>query len=209
MAHIGPYARWKRALDVAAALLLLLAASPILLATALLVRVKLGSPVLFRQVRPGKDTVPFRLYKFRTMTDETDSLGHPLPDERRLTPFGLLLRKTSIDELPQLFNVLRGDMSLVGPRPLLMRYLPYYNERERLRFRVRPGITGLAQVSGRNYLSWDERFELDAHYVETLSLALDAKIVWLTACRVLARKQVAAVPSLQSKDLDIERKPTF
>ncbi|WP_135553068.1 sugar transferase [Paenibacillus cymbidii] len=205
MANGKRYAKWKRGFDIAAALLLLLAASPLMLAAALLIRVKLGSPVLFRQVRPGKDAAPFRLYKFRTMTDETDALGQPLPDERRLTPFGLLLRKTSVDELPQLFNVLRGDMSIVGPRPLLMRYLPFYSEREKLRFRVRPGITGLAQISGRNYLSWDERFEFDAHYVESLTLALDVKIVWLTICRVLARKQVAEAPSLLRKDLDIER----
>jgi sugar transferase EpsL len=171
----------KRALDVATAALALLLASPLLAATALLVRWKMGPPVLLGQVRAGLDGEPFRLWKFRTMTDARDDEGRLLPDAARITPLGQALRRSSLDELPQLFNVLRGEMSLVGPRPLLMRYLPRYDARQRRRLLVKPGITGLAQVSGRNTLSWNSRLELDVRYVETRSVWLDLRILARTA----------------------------
>lgn len=180
----------KRLFDVfvsASALFLLLL--PMLL-IALLVRVNLGSPVLFRQMRPGLHGKPFILYKFRTMRNALGPDGRSLPDEQRLTPFGRWLRLTSLDELPELWNVLRGDMSLVGPRPLLMEYLPLYSPRQARRHEVRPGITGWAQVNGRNALSWEERLEMDVWYVDHRSLALDTKIVWLTVWTVLTRHGV-------------------
>ncbi len=182
----------KRALD----LLLVLAAAPLwvplLAAVAAVVRLRLGSPVLFRQERPGLGERPFRLVKFRTMTGARDARGALLPDAERLTPFGRWLRATSLDELPELWNVLRGDMSLVGPRPLLPRYLPRYSARHRERHRVRPGLTGLAQVSGRNALTWPEKFDLDVEYVRRCSLALDAAILARTARGVLRREGIAA-----------------
>jgi len=177
--------RIKRVFDVAVSLALLIVLSPVMAATALLVRIRLGRPVLFRQLRPGLHEKPFVLYKFRTMADLRDEAGNPLPDAERLTPFGRRLRALSLDELPQLINVLKGDLSLVGPRPLLMEYLPLYTEEQRRRHLVRPGITGWAQVNGRNAVSWEERFAMDVWYVDNWSMRLDLKILWLTFLRLL------------------------
>lgn len=182
---------FKRLFDILVAASLLLLTLPLMLVTALAVRLTLGAPVLLRQTRPGKGGIPFRFFKFRTMTEERDAAGRLLPDERRLTPFGRWLRMTSFDELPQLFNVLRGDMSLVGPRPLLMEYLPLYSPLQARRHDVRPGITGWAQVNGRNALSWEERFRLDVWYVDHRSLLLDLRILLLTALRVFQARGVA------------------
>lgn len=181
----------KRLFDVAVAAALLVALAPVMVVVAGLVRWRMGSPVLFRQERPGRDGVPFRVLKFRTMVQATDAAGEPLPDAQRLTPLGAALRRLSLDELPQLFNVLKGDMSLVGPRPLLMEYLPLYSPRQARRHEVRPGITGWAQVNGRNALDWQERLEMDAWYVEHRSFALDLKILWLTVARVASGSGVA------------------
>ena len=182
----------KRIFDL---LLLLLAAPvwvPVLLGVAVLVRLKLGSPVFFRQRRPGRHGFIFEMVKFRTMTDARDATGQLLPDAVRLTPFGRFLRSTSLDELPELWNVLKGEMSLVGPRPLLVQYLERYNPRQARRHEVPPGITGLAQVKGRNALSWEEKFEWDVRYVETCSLGLDLKILFLTVKAVLWRTGISA-----------------
>ena len=179
----------KRFFDLLAAAGLLAALSPLMLAVALLLRIAIGSPVLFRQQRPGMDGVPFMLYKFRTM--RADGPDAPLTDAERLTLLGAALRRASLDELPQLYNVLRGEMSLVGPRPLLMEYLPLYSPRQARRHEVRPGITGWAQVNGRNATSWPERFELDVWYVEHRSFALDLKILWLTLARVFSGSGVS------------------
>lgn len=176
---------FKRVMDVSIALLLLLALSLPMLFVAVVVRWKMGAPVLFRQTRPGRNRRPFELMKFRTMNDATDSQGSVLPDEARLTPAGRWLRRLSLDELPQLFNVVKGDMSLVGPRPLLMEYLPLYTPEQARRHAVRPGITGWAQVNGRNAVSWEERFRLDVWYVDHQSFWLDLRILWLTLLRVL------------------------
>ncbi|PUA34941.1 UDP-phosphate galactose phosphotransferase [Paenibacillus elgii] len=176
--------RIKRVFDFTAALTAVIAFAPLFVLVALLVRLNLGSPVLFRQQRPGLHGKPFHVYKFRTMNDRKDSKGELLPDAERLTTFGKLLRKTSMDELPQLFNVLRGDMSLIGPRPLLMEYLPLYTEEQQKRHWVRPGITGWAQVNGRNAISWEEKFALDVWYTDHPSLMLDAKILWMTVKKV-------------------------
>jgi len=181
----------KRTFDLAVALPLLIVSLPILLVTAALVRVRLGSPVLFRQQRPGLHGKPFYLYKFRSMTDERDESGRLLPDHVRLTPFGQKLRKFSLDELPQLWNVVKGDLSLVGPRPLLMEYLPLYTPEQARRHLVKPGITGWAQVNGRNAISWEEKFELDAWYVDHRSFWLDIKILWLTVKKVVRSEGVA------------------
>ena len=170
----------KRIFDIILSLIILILFSWLYLILAVLVRLKLGSPVLFKQPRPGKDEKIFNLYKFRTMTDERDADGKLLPDNVRLTKFGKFLRKSSLDELPEFFNILRGDMSFIGPRPLLVEYLPYYTEREKLRHTVRPGLTGLAQVSGRNTVDWDTRFEIDATYVENLSFLMDLKVIGMT-----------------------------
>ena len=175
----------KRLLDIIIAAAALVLLSPVLLLLAWQIRRKLGTPVLFRQVRPGRGGIPFVMYKFRTMRDAADENGRPLPDAERLTPFGRKLRAASLDELPELWNVLKGDMSLVGPRPLLMEYLPLYNAEQRRRHLVRPGITGWAQVNGRNALSWPEKFRLDVWYVENRSLLLDMKILFLTVKKVL------------------------
>lgn len=180
----------KRAFDFAVAATLLVVLAPLVLMLMLTVRVKLGSPVLFSQVRPGLHGRPFRLYKLRTMTDARDARGELLPDEQRLTAFGKLLRTLSLDELPQLFNVLRGELSLVGPRPLLMEYLELYTPQQARRHEVRPGITGWAQVNGRNAVSWPERFALDVWYVDNRSLALDLRILVLTVTKVLRREGV-------------------
>lgn len=166
-----------------------------MLILALFVRIKLGSPVLFTQERPGKDEKIFRLYKFRTMTNERDESGNLLPDEVRLTKFGRFLRAASLDELPEFFNVLRGDMSLIGPRPLLVRYLPLYNEKQRRRHAVRPGLSGLAQCSGRNLLTWEERFDLDVEYVEHVSLTLDISIVLKTIRGVMRHEGISSETS--------------
>lgn len=175
----------KRGFDFMVAAVLLLVFSPCILIVAVLVRRKLGSPVVFRQQRPGLHGKPFEVYKFRTMTDGVDAFGQPLPDAVRLTPFGQLLRKYSLDELLQLVNVLKGELSLVGPRPLLMEYISLYTEEQARRHEVRPGITGWAQVNGRNALSWEEKFRLDVWYVENRSLWLDLKILLLTIKKVV------------------------
>lgn len=180
----------KRLLDIIISLCALIILSPILLITALLVRVKLGSPVIFHQERPGYNEKIFKLCKFRSMTEEKDENGNLLPDAVRLTKFGRMLRATSLDELPELFNILKGDMSLIGPRPLLVSYLPYYTEEERLRHTVRPGLTGLAQVSGRNLLEWDKRFAKDVEYVRNLSFKMDMKIFFLTIKKVFVHENI-------------------
>ena len=182
----------KRLFDFLVALLALLLLALPLLVLALLVRRKLGSPVLFRQVRPGLHGQPFEMVKFRTMTDARGADGALLPDAVRLTPFGRFLRASSLDELPELWNVLKGEMSLVGPRPLLMEYLPLYSAEQYRRHEVRPGVTGWAQVNGRNAISWEEKFKLDVWYVEQQSLALDIKILWLTVKKVLLRDGISA-----------------
>lgn len=187
------YAKYgKRILDFCLSFCGIAVLSPLLLLLCVLVRVKLGSPVFFRQERPGRDEKIFRLYKFRTMTDERDGQGNLLPDHDRLTGFGKLLRRTSLDELPELFNILKGDMSIIGPRPLLVSYLPYYSERERKRHSVRPGLTGLAQVSGRNFLDWDRRLEKDVEYVEHLSFGMDVKVLWMTVRIVFGHQEEVA-----------------
>ncbi|KIH71407.1 sugar transferase [Salinicoccus roseus] len=175
----------KRFFDVTAALGGLVILSPVMVVVALLIKWRMGGPVIFRQTRPGYRGRPFELYKFRTMTDQRDGEGNLLPDHMRMTMFGNRLRKYSLDELPQLFNVLKGDLSLVGPRPLMMGYLPLYNERQRRRHDVKPGITGWAQVNGRNALSWEEKFELDVWYAENRTLLLDMKILFMTIQKVL------------------------
>lgn len=180
----------KRLLDIIISLCALIILSPILLITALLVRIKLGSPVIFHQERPGYNEKIFKLCKFRSMTEEKDENGNLLPDAVRLTKFGRMLRATSLDELPELFNILKGDMSLIGPRPLLVSYLPYYTEEERLRHTVRPGLTGLAQVSGRNLLEWDKRFAKDVEYVRNLSFKMDMKIFFLTIKKVFVHENI-------------------
>jgi undecaprenyl phosphate N,N'-diacetylbacillosamine 1-phosphate transferase len=182
----------KRLLDILISLVILILFCWLYLILAILVRVRLGSPVLFKQPRPGKDEKIFNMYKFRTMTDKRDADGKLLPDSERLTSFGKLLRKTSLDELPELFCILKGDMSFIGPRPLLVEYLPYYTERERLRHTVRPGLTGLAQASGRNTVDWDTRFELDAVYVEKLSFMMDVKVIAMTVKTVLCHSDQVA-----------------
>ncbi len=189
----GIYGKYiKRILDIIFAAGMLVLLSPVLLVTALLVRSRLGSPVIFHQNRPGYQEKIFGLCKFRTMTDEKDADGKLLPDKDRLTPLGKTLRRTSIDELPELWNILKGDMSFIGPRPLLIEYLPYYTEREKLRHTVRPGLTGLAQASGRNLVNWDRRLELDAQYVENLSFAMDCKVLIMTVQTVLGRSETVA-----------------
>lgn len=182
----------KRLLDVVVAGAALLALSPVFLIMAVLVRRRLGSPVLFRQVRPGLRARPFEMLKFRTMRDARGPDGEPLPDAERLTPFGRLLRSTSLDELPELWNVLKGDMSLVGPRPLLMEYVALYSDQQARRHEVRPGITGWAQVNGRNAISWEQRFALDVWYVDNRSLWLDLKILFLTVRKVVRRADISA-----------------
>ncbi|MCM1153986.1 MAG: sugar transferase [Roseburia sp.] len=201
------YAKYvKRILDFLLSLCAIIVLSPVLLILWVLVRVKLGSPVLFRQERPGKDEKIFTLCKFRTMTDRRDEKGELLPDEERLTGFGKLLRSTSLDELPELFNILKGDMSLIGPRPLLVRYLPWYTEKERHRHDVRPGLTGLAQVNGRNALGWEGRFAFDLEYVEHCSLAMDIKILLMTVGKVVKRSGTLSGAEQTVEDFDVYRK---
>lgn len=181
----------KRFFDVMVAATALVALAPLFALLALLIRFKLGSPVLFRQVRPGLHGEPFQMVKFRSMRDAVDGAGKPLPDAERLAGFGRLLRSSSLDELPELWNVLRGDMSLVGPRPLLMEYLPFYSPEQRRRHEVRPGITGWAQVNGRNAISWDEKFRLDVWYVDNRSFLVDLRILALTVRKVFAREGIS------------------
>ena len=182
----------KRLLDIVIASSALVLLSPVYLIVAHKVKKNLGSPVLFRQVRPGLNGQPFEMIKFRTMKDALDAEGNPLPDSERLTPFGKMLRATSLDEMPELWNVIKGDMSIVGPRPLLMEYLPLYNEQQAKRHNVRPGITGYAQVNGRNAISWEKKFELDTWYVENQSLWLDFKIMLKTIKKVIAKDDISA-----------------
>jgi lipopolysaccharide/colanic/teichoic acid biosynthesis glycosyltransferase len=182
----------KRLLDIFISASILLLLTPALLCLAVLVRRIHGPPVLFRQKRPGRNGIAFEMLKFRTMNDERDESGHLLPDSRRLTPFGKCLRATSLDELPELWNVLKGDMSLVGPRPLLMEYLPLYSVEQARRHEARPGITGWAQINGRNAISWEEKFKLDVWYVDNQSFWLDVKILWLTVSKVFSRDGISA-----------------
>ena len=189
----------KRLLDFILSLMALILLSPIMLITYILVRIKLGKPAIFKQKRPGKNEKIFTLYKFRSMTDEKDEEGNLLPDEKRLTKFGQILRSTSLDELPELFNILKGDMSIVGPRPLLIEYLPLYNEEQKRRHEVRPGLTGLAQVSGRNNLDWNERFKEDVYYIDNISLWKDIKIIFKTIGKVIKREDISAEGSATVK----------
>jgi undecaprenyl phosphate N,N'-diacetylbacillosamine 1-phosphate transferase len=182
----------KRPLDFILSLVALILLSPVLLFVALLVCVKLGRPVIFKQYRPGLNEKKFTIYKFRTMTDKKDEKGQLLPDNMRLTKFGKMLRSTSLDELPEMWNIVKGEMSIVGPRPLLVEYLPLYSERQRRRHGVRPGLTGLAQVNGRNVISWDEKFELDIRYVGNVRFSEDASIVFKTVMKVLHQDGISS-----------------
>lgn len=182
----------KRLFDIVASFCGLLLLAPVIAIVAWQIRRRLGSPVLFRQVRPGLNGEPFEMIKFRTMRDAVDATGNPLPDSERMTPFGSFLRSSSLDELPELWNVLKGEMSLVGPRPLLMEYLPLYSPEQYRRHEARPGVTGWAQINGRNALSWDEKFKLDVWYVDNRSLWLDLKIIFLTIKKVVVRDGISA-----------------
>lgn len=197
----GIYEKYiKRPLDFILSLIALICLSPILLIVAILVRVKLGSPVIFKQKRPGKDEKIFTLYKFRTMTDEKDELGNLLPDSQRLTKFGKFLRSTSLDELPELINIIKGDMSIVGPRPLLVQYLERYNKEQRRRHEVRPGLTGLAQVSGRNAISWEEKFNKDVEYIDNITFIGDVKIVFKTVINVIKKDGISSETSVTMEE---------
>lgn len=201
------YAKFfKRFLDFLLSLLALIVLSSAFLVLAILVKIKLGSPVIFKQERPGRGEKLFVLYKFRTMTDERGENGELLPDTERLTTFGRLLRKTSLDELPELVNILKGEMAIVGPRPLAVQYLPYYNEEERKRHTVRPGLTGWAQVCGRNAVTWEDRFSHDVEYVEKLSFSMDVKIVFRTVKAVLKRSGIGERGVDSPIDLDVYRR---
>lgn len=182
----------KRMLDIIGAIAGMVILSPILAVLSIIIHRQMGAPVLFRQIRPGRHNKPFQMVKLRTMRDAIDASGNSLPDSERLTRLGRFLRSTSLDELPELWNVLKGDMSLVGPRPLLMEYLPLYSPKQTRRHEVRPGVTGWAQVNGRNAISWDEKFELDVWYVDNRTLWLDLKIIWLTIRKVLKRDGISA-----------------
>ena len=184
---------WKRILDILLSGIALIVLSPIILIVGILVRIKLGSPIIFKQERPGKSEKIFSMYKFRTMTDERDHNGEYLPDEIRLTKFGKILRATSLDELPELWNILEGDMSIVGPRPLLVEYLPLYSEKQRKRHNVRPGLTGLAQVNGRNAISWEEKFDLDVYYVDKISFFNDLIIIIQTCKKVIKKENINTI----------------
>ena len=195
----------KRLLDFILSLLALIILSPILLAIYILVRIKLGKPAIFKQKRPGKDEKIFTLYKFRTMTDEKDEKGNLLPDEKRLTKFGNILRKTSLDELPELVNILKGDMSIIGPRPLAVVYLPYYNKQETHRHDVRPGLTGLAQVNGRNTLIWEDRFKYDLEYVNNITFLNDCKIILKTIKKVFKEEGIEVRGTGKNIDFNVYR----
>ena len=187
----GIYRRFfKRPMDFLLALIAIVLLSPVMLIIAILVRIKLGKPILFKQERPGLNEEIFTMYKFRTMTDERDENGELLPDEMRLTKFGKFLRSTSLDELPEFLNILKGDMSIIGPRPLLVEYLSLYNEHQKRRHEVRPGLSGLAQVNGRNTLSWEEKFKIDIEYVDNISFIGDLKIIFLTVKKVFKREGI-------------------
>lgn len=186
---------FKRFFDFILSLIAIIMLSPVYLIVIVLVRIKLGSPVFFTQKRPGKDEKIFKMYKFRTMTNEVDENGNLLPDDKRLTKFGKLLRSTSLDELPELFNILKGDMSIVGPRPLLVRYLPLYNEYQKHRHDARPGFTGWAQCNGRNSIGWEEKFDLDVYYVNHITFLLDVKIIFKTVKTVLRREGISSEAS--------------
>ena len=203
----GLYEKYfKRPIDILCALAAIIVFCWLYIIVAVLVRVKLGKPILFKQERPGKDEKIFKLYKFRTMTDERDENGNLLPDEVRLTKFGAFLRSTSLDELPEAFNILNGDMSVIGPRPLLVEYLPYYMEKEHHRHDVRPGLTGLAQVNGRNLLTWEEIFDYDIEYVKKITFIEDIKILFMTIYKALKHSDVLVAPSDGSGKLDVERR---
>lgn len=187
----GPYdAFFKRLLDIVASTFVIVLFSWLYLILAIVVRINLGSPVIFKQDRPGKDGKIFKLYKFRSMSNKRDEMGNLLPDKQRLNKFGRILRSTSLDELPELFNIIKGDMSLVGPRPLLVKYLEHYNAHDKRRHEVRPGLTGLAQVSGRNTLSWKEKFDKDIEYVDNLTFMMDVKIILMTIKKVFVREGI-------------------
>lgn len=196
----------KRILDFSLALLALIIISPIFLIVSILVFIFLGKPIIFKQERPGKNEKIFTLYKFRTMTDKKDKNGNLLPDEKRLTSFGKFLRATSLDELPELINIIKGDMSFIGPRPLLVKYLPYYTKEEHHRHDVRPGLTGWAQVNGRNLLNWDDRFKKDIEYVNNISFKMDIKVIFKTIGIVLKREGVTDNKTVTMTFLDEERK---
>lgn len=196
----------KRGIDILCAFLVLILFWWLLVLVALLVKIKLGSPILFTQDRPGKKGQTFKLYKFRSMVDKYDKEGHPLPDDERLPKFGRFLRSTSMDELPEIFNILKGDMSLVGPRPLLIEYIPYYTKEELHRHDLKPGLTGWAQVNGRNATGWDERLQQDLYYIDKCSFFLDCKIILLTVLKVLRRSDVLVGKQIPAGRLDVARK---
>ena len=201
------YAKYvKRILDFLISLIAIIILSPIYLIVAILVRFKLGSPVIFKQKRPGKDGKIFTLYKFRSMSDKKDENGNLLPDKDRLTKFGKVLRSTSLDELPELVNILKGEMSLIGPRPLAVSYLPYYNEKEKHRHDVRPGLTGLAQINGRNNLNWEDRFAYDIEYVNNITFINDVKIFFKTFIKVFKNEEISVRGTGKTIDFDEYRK---
>lgn len=198
----GPYEKYfKRLIDIVFSLIAIILLSWIYVIVAILVRIKLGSPVLFTQDRPGKDEKIFKMYKFRSMTSETDKNGNLLPDDVRLTKFGKWLRSTSLDELPELFNILKGDMSLIGPRPLLVQYLPLYNEKQKRRHEVTPGLSGLAQVNGRNTLSWEDKFNYDVEYVDNITFLGDVKIIYLTIIKAFVKKEGISSETSQTMEV--------
>jgi len=199
----------KRPLDFLLSLLALIILSPVLLVLGILVRVKLGSPVIFKQKRPGLNEKIFTLYKFRTMIEKKDENGHLLPDEVRLTKFGRLLRSTSLDELPELMNIVKGDMSIVGPRPLLVQYLPLYNEHQRRRHEVRPGLTGLAQVNGRNAISWEDKFEYDIKYINQVAFLMDCRLIINTVSKVIKHEGINSEKSVTMEFFNGDYKKTM
>lgn len=200
------YAKYiKRTLDLILSLMALIVLMPLMIIIGILVRINLGSPIIFRQKRPGKNEKIFTLYKFRTMTDKRDIDGNLLPDEYRLTKFGKFLRSTSLDELPELINIIKGDMAIVGPRPLLVEYLPYYTEEEKHRHDVRPGLTGLAQVNGRNAISWEEKLKYDTEYIKEISFYSDLKIIFKTIKKTIKREDIKMGKELQFGRLNVER----
>jgi sugar transferase EpsL len=201
------YREWmKRVFDIFGAIVLLFLFLPLFLLIGILIRIFLGTPIIFKQLRPGLNEKPFYIYKFRTMRDTKDQSGNMLSDAERLTTFGKCLRSLSIDELPEIMNILKGDMSFVGPRPLLMEYLPFYSEEQRLRHSVVPGITGWAQVNGRNMLSWEKKFELDVWYVKHQSFFLDIKIIFLTIAKICKREGINAIGHATMSRFDLESK---